>query len=371
MSKKRPKPMPTEEEKRRAQLKAASADPLVWAMKSVDDEFPDSREKTPETIKAEDEAEMKIGPAVKEPENVESDDNVLDDIDESATADKSTGIEAEGKTAMAMGNGVMTMEVQPMRQNVDNVSEDEIREKKTVKQSEILESEDEADTKKVMGVKKVTKASSNSAENSDNHKTQVKLTALESKQKKMMFGFAALVLLAIGGVTFGIVAMVNQSNTTQELSEQIANVGNGNGENQSDDEYMYVKDWGLKIKIADDLTSVSYDTDVDDYSELLVWGARKDSDSRYIPDFAKQSKNDYAMGVMVRVPRYERTSAGRLIWYDDYYNYYYKGPSGEPIASEDEMSWWVESYLLIKEMLTNADNYSRIDDNTVGQQQND
>ena len=374
MSKKRPKPMPTEEDKKKARLKAASADPLVWAMKSVDNDFPDSREKDAETIKAENEAEMKMGPAVKEPENVESDENMLDSIDDDLADAKPTTsknveskpaeIKAEGKTAMPMDDGVMTVEVQPMRQNMDGVSEEEMKEKKAMRHAEISEDEPiDNDGKKVVKI-------ASKLENQDTRKTQVKLTALESKQKKMMIGFIALLILAIGGVTFGIVAMVNQNRTTSELSEQIANSGNNGGDGQVDDEYMYVKDWGLKIKIADDLTSVSYDTDVDDYAELLVWGARKDSGSRYVPDFAKQSKNDNAMGIMVRVPRYERTSAGRLIWYDDYYNYYYKGPNGEPAVNEDEMSWWVESYLLIKEMLTNADNYARIDDTTVGQQNN-
>ena len=44
MSRERIRPMPTEEEKARARLKMASADPFAWAMKSVDDRFPDSRE---------------------------------------------------------------------------------------------------------------------------------------------------------------------------------------------------------------------------------------------------------------------------------------------------------------------------------------
>ena len=356
-------PMPTEEEKQRAKLKLNGSDPLVWAMKSVDDKFPDSREKTAETVRAENEVEMKMGPATMEPE------------DKVEVKPQGVGeIKAEGKTAMPVDDGVLTVEVAPMRQNVDGVSEEELKQKMVNKvaqrehEEETAEAENSAKKKLIDKVRtKATKANQ-ANEHSDGHRTQVKLTALESKQKKMTFAFAALVILALGGMTFGVVAMINQNNTAKELTEQIAASANNGAEGeQTDGEYVYLKDWGVKIKIPDNLTSVSFDMDVEDYSEALIWGVRKDSGSNYTPDFAKQSKNEDAMGMMTRIPRYERMSAGRLIWYDDYYNYYYKGPSGEPKVDEAEMSWWVESYLLIKEMLTNADNYTRIDD-MIGQQ---
>ena len=130
----RPKPMPTEEDKRRAQIKAAGADPLVWAMKSVDDKFPDEREKSVETIRAEAEVEMKMGSAsddaAEDDENNEDeifdnetvDEDVLDDIDEDDDEIEVKEIHAEGKTVMPMKEGAMTVDVAPMRQNVDEVS---------------------------------------------------------------------------------------------------------------------------------------------------------------------------------------------------------------------------------------------------------
>lgn len=315
-------PMPTEEDKLRAKLKAASADPLVWAMKSVDEKFPDEREKDIETIEAEAEIEEDTG---------------LDDEEE---VNETEEIKAEGKTVLPMDDGAMTVEVTPMRQNMDEAPKKEEK----------------------PAISTPTKV----AAKPDEPKAQVKLTALEAKQKRMTIGLVALIFLALGGMTFGIVAMINQNHATLELANQIVN--SGGSENKVDENFIYVKDWGMKIKIISGLTNVSFDIDNDDYGSILVWGARRDSGANYVPDFAKQSKNGNAMGTLTRVPRYERSASGRLIWYDDYYNYYYQGPTGEPEANEVEMSWWVESYLLIKEMLTNADNYIAIDDTTISQQ---
>jgi|GEM_PF-1682435 len=356
----RVRPMPTEEDKRKAQIKASGADPLVWAMKSVDDKFPDEREKDVETIEAEAEVEMTMGP---------TDDDMLDDIDEEPEVPMkaTTEIKAEGKTAMPVDEGVLTVDVEPMRQNVDNVTAKEVN-KIEGRKSEIEKQEKAERAKKAENefkeAKKVAKAEPKVAD----HKTQVKLTALESKQKKMMFALASLVVVALGGVVFGAVAMVNQNKATIELANQI--VASSDHENQVDGEYIYLKDWNMKIKIASGLEHMSFDYDEneDGFSKVLVWGARKEDGANYTPDFAKQSKNGNAMGIITRIPRYERAAAGRLIWYDDYYNYYYQGPTSEPEASETEMSWWVESYLLIKDMLTNADNYIKFDDTTISQQ---
>lgn len=381
----RPKPMPTEEEKRKAQIKAAGADPLVWAMKSVDDKFPDEREKDLETLRAEAEVEMRMGittdddydeDEVLEEDEILEDDDVLDDIDEGPQPEPRE-IKAEGKTAMPMNDGVMTVDVAPMRQNVDSVTNKEVNRvegrKSEIERAEKIErakkakaefkeaettrrADEKKEVKKVVGKKTVEP------------KTQIKLNALESKQKRMMFAIIALVVIALGGVVFGVVMMVNQKNATIELASQI--VTSGGNENLVDSEYVYLKDWNMKIKIVSGLEHVTfdYDHDKDGYSKVLIWGARKENGANYTPDFAKQSKNGTAMGVVTRIPRYERAAAGRLIWYDDYYNYYYQGPNTEPEASESEMSWWVESYLLIKEMLTNADNYIKFDDSTISQQ---
>lgn len=309
-------PMPTEEDKMRARLKAAGSDPLVWAMKSVDDEFPDAREKSTETIEAEAE---------------------IDEIEEPETEE----IEAEETEAAKVAKTVKTEDAEVKKVEAKNI------EAKNPEES--------------VEPKVVAPANENTAT-----RTQVKLMSLESKQKKMMLGFAVLVLLAIGGVTFGVVAMVRQNQTTSALEEQIANVEAKDEDGISGD-YIVLKDWGVKIKIAMGLTNITYNMQNNDLAEVMIWGVKQNSSRLGVPDFAKQTKNSNPLGTVVRVPRYERAAAGRLIWYDDYYNYYYQGPSGVPTISEEEMSWWVESYLLIKDMLTNADNYEAISENTTSE----
>lgn len=492
MKKQRYIPMPTEEEKARARSKLAKADPLVWAMKSVDDRFPDERVKNVETVKAETEVEKKMAPApdvnetavaeqatvpvsvekmpdvpkieakeevekVEEPkeetlddeeiydddllddedmlddENIFGDDllddddmldeseeangtkmidalsdakksrkeketktpEVLEGLDSEMAAEKEVAvvkkvektendddakeaietvetkpaakeIKAEGKLAVPMNDGVIMMEVTPMRQDVSNVSPEEVKAKahKEEVKAEEAEAESEVGASEIDTEEKMQAKAVN---NANDGKMQVKLTSLESKQKKMLIGIIALVVLAIGGVVFGLVATVRQNKTVEELVSQISM--NGNSEDKDvDEEYIYIKDWGLKIKIIAGLNNVSYNALMDDYAEVQIWGSKRDSGANYVPDFAKQNRNGNPLGTVVRVPRYERAAAGRLIWYDDYYNYYYQGPSGVPTVSEEEMSWWVESYLLIKEMLTNADNYTSLEDATIGQQ---
>jgi len=405
MRRRRAIPMPTREERERAKLKATSADPLVWAMKSVDERFPDTREKDAQTIKAENEVEEKLGPVETGDEVVEAgvnedanfaeefgddfdddfddDDELLDDSDiltepdaeasvkminkisalrkkdketkaEVAADEKPTEIKAEGKLAMPLDDGVVTMEVTPMRQNVSNIPVSEVR--------KASEETVELEAKSRFGLKKVDGKKTDEKKVDDKKKIfQPKLMNLDFKQKKMMIGFAVLVIVAVAGVCFGVIATVKQSQATEELKNQIIAAENSDDDEETTGEYINLKDWGIKIKIVEGLDNVSYNTITDDYAEVQIWASKRDTSANYVPTFAKQTKNSSPLGTMVRVPRYERAAAGRLIWYDDYYNYYYQGPSGVPKVSEDEMSWWVESYLLVKEMLTNADNYTSVE----------
>ena len=324
----RPRPMPTEEDKKKAQIKAAGADPLVWAMKSVDEKFPDSREKSEVVDDADEE--------IEEVEEIEEEE---EKVEEATPEPKNTEIKAEGKLAMPMDEGVMTMEVKPMRQNTDEAKKaHEVKKVKGKLAEKALKTETKVDPK-----------------------TEVKLTALESKQKKMVTAFIGLIVFALAAVIFAVITIVNQKNTAENFEDQTVSFASSNNDNVEDG-YINLKDWKMKIKVISGLDHISFDYDNDEYSAVMIWGARKNLEADYTPDFAKQSKNTNPLGVVTRVPRYERAAAGRLIWYDDFYNYYYQGPTGEPEAEESEMSWWVESYLLIKDMLTDADNYIKYDD---------
>ena len=545
MSRERIRPMPTEEEKARARLKMASADPFAWAMKSVDDRFPDSREKDTKTLKEEAEVEAMVRKimakkrmaqkmaaemaakqsvettpkvvsepkAVSEqrvvseakvvPEPVEtkkteivaeretkeikpevateksdtekaieeafegdetateedfddeyyySDDDIekmekdlyddLGDEDDSKPVDGGIMDEDMMKTEILdedlLDDELRASEPKDAEPEImddfddeEDVAGDDIVDSETVKE-QVTEAPADETTKNERPVNMVLGKKTEESEETEKPveavedaditvevtpmdqdmkdkirakqmnfevegstknpliddgkpvpeiektepvntpKAQVKLMGMESSQKKMMVGIIARAVLAIGGILFGVVAMINQGKASEELAQQMAVVTSttSSSSKDMDDEYIYVKDWGMKIKIIAGLTDVSYNVANDDLAEVLVWGAKKDNSISYTPDFARQAKNSNPLGTVVRVARYERAAAGRLIWYDDYYNYYYQGPTGIPAVSEDEMNWWVESYLLIKEMLTNADNYTAIDDTTtIGQQQ--
>ena len=529
MSKERIRPMPTAEQKARAQFEMASADPFAFAMKSVDDRFPDSREKDAKTLKEEAEVEAMVrrvmakkrmaaaqkpaveqpmqkpvaeqsavqkpvtsekpvaqapvaqasavqnSPAVEQPiaekpvlqepeiaeptkaeaeqpekpavekaieeafeedaateENFddyddidEMEDGLYDELDDSDAEDAPVddGIvdndamkteildedllkdELEKTDFTSDEPEVMddfddeteetveeTTETEPVKEDANGRPVNMVLGKKSEEPVEAAKSDEVAaeidGEKEKIRAKQMDFGAENATKNplvddgkpapeikkveqTITPKTQVKMMGVESKQKKMMVAVIVLAVLALGGVLFGVVAMIKQGKASEELAEQMAMVVSGsNTSDNVDDEYIYVKDWGLKIKIIAGLTDVSYNVANDDLAEVMIWGAKKDNSVSYTPDFARQAKNSNPLGTVVRVARYERAAAGRLIWYDDYYNYYYQGPTGIPSVSESEMNWWVESYLLIKEMLTNADNYTTMEEsNTIGQQQ--
>lgn len=514
MSKERIRPMPTPEQKARARMQMAGADPFSLAMKSVDDRFPDSREKDADTLREEAEVEAMVRrimakrrmaaaaaaekkpeaaapvasapatpapanpvPETPKPENPvseiqagapeetpetttekpeaekaiedafegddvvteedldEFDDEYYDDIDEmeSGLYDDDE-LDDELDTDEPVDGGIMDEDVMKADILDEDLINDGLGNTETAKlEADIMDDfdetsdipeapeEQEAPVENTDGDRPVNMVLGKKAEEPEEPeepedgemtvevesmdqnmkdkirakqmdfgaegatknplidddkpvpavKDQVKMTGLESKQKKMMIGIIALAVLAVGGVLFGVVAMIKQGNVSEEIAQQMAMVNTSNSSSDGvDDEYIYLKDWGLKIKIVAGLTDVTYNVATDDFAEAMIWGAKKDNSISYTPDFARQAKNSNPLGTVVRVPRYERAAAGRLIWYDDYYNYYYQGPSGIPSVSESEMNWWVESYLLIKEMLTNADNYTTIEEsNTIGQQQ--
>ena len=509
MSKERIRPMPTPEQKARARMQMAGADPFSLAMKSVDDKFPDSREKDAETLREEAEVEAMVrrimakrrmaaataaekkpapvapvapasetpAPEAPAPEapKPEPQDEVIKETVESAVekpeAEKAIEDAFEGDEAIteedldefdddyyddidAMENGLYDDDETDTDEPVDGGIMDEDMMKADILDEDLINDElggsddksnlepskleadimdDFDETSDAPEIQETLEEPETSAENTDGDrpvnmvlgkkteepeedgemtvevepmdqnmkdkirakqmdfgaegatknplidddkpvpavKEQVKMTGLESKQKKMMIGIIALAILAVGGVLFGIVAMIKQGNVSEEIAQQMAMANTSNTSSDGvDDEYIYLKDWGLKIKIVSGLTDVSYNVATDDFAEAMIWGAKKDNSVSYTPDFARQAKNSNPLGTVVRVARYERAAAGRLIWYDDYYNYYYQGPSGIPSVSESEMNWWVESYLLIKDMLTNADNYTTIEEsNTIGNQQ--
>jgi len=324
------RPMPTAEAK--AQIKLAESDPLVWAARKAKEPFPDD-----------DEIEEVVEEIVEEYDD--GDEDILADIgytersvrrepiERPAPAPKPAAARPAAKPAAARATVSTAPATKPAAPKTA-VSKPAIKKPAAKKAAD----------KKLPGIL-----------------GKIDFSQIDFKSPKTIGIIVGVVVVIAGGIF--VIKKLSSRGSTQQIDEPTTQTTSV-VENQSDGEYLHIKDWHMKIKIVSGLTNVSFDYDQDEYSSILVWGSRKDQGANYTPDFAKQSKNGKAMGTITRVPRYERAAAGRLIWYDDYYNYYYQGPTSDPSAAgtEEEKAWWVESYLLIKDMLTDADNYIKEDD---------
>ena len=217
------------------------------------------------------------------------------------------------------------------------------------------------------------------------------------KSHGMLYGMVLLAILAIGGIAFGVWEMMDGNSQVAEKDKQIAelrgqlaeknqtvvednttvvDVETGDNAEASNDasDYIYVGEWGLKIRIPEGLNRVSYafkqhgGASQTEGTTVSVYGTLGDG----LPDFANPYKNKDALGAISKVskdaysgPEYdgveeERRACGvdgGLVFSDDSYNYCYSHPQAVYSISEEEKDLEVRSTELIKTMLTNSDNY--------------
>lgn len=217
--------------------------------------------------------------------------------------------------------------------------------------------------------------------------TAVGKNAGEKKSKGMVLGMIILVILAVGGIGFGVWAMMDGNSQKEQLNSQISTLKQQNSElmdqmsattgsteentvinintdaNVDASSYIYISEWGKKIKISDSLEVVTYSYDYGDGDTVLkVSGATKDGQS--IPDFARVSK--CALGA---VERYSKTNVEAGVvpdWYgepfmtDDSYNYYYNSPQALCTNVQGNAQWETSTVDAIKSMLSTPTNYSAI-----------
>ena len=133
-------------------------------------------------------------------------------------------------------------------------------------------------------------------------------------------------------------------------------------------DYIYVGDWGLKIKIPENLTEISYkyvNHKTGYASGYLCLIGVKDNEEQYSPSFLDI---DYAsLGCVERIAEdgaadLEDTPASskRAFLSQDGYYWIYSGPQAVYSTIESEQQLEIESVELIREMLKNPDNYSAI-----------
>lgn len=204
--------------------------------------------------------------------------------------------------------------------------------------------------------------------------------ALESERalKKLstlslVFGILAGVFLffAIGGSIFGVISIDKLKKANSDLNNKnaiISTLENNTGISPIDSpekvpvfkatkDYIHIPEWGIKIKIPADLTSVSYILN-QQYRPSICFNAYKKG-VQYFPAFADVAKNPGGMGCLTRIATSEgdtntenSQSFGTKVFTSKGYNYFYTAPVKDFSKDAAELGLEHTAVQIIKNMLT-------------------
>ena len=218
-----------------------------------------------------------------------------------------------------------------------------------------------------------------------------------SKQKNGggLKAFAAIAsIVALAGIGFGVYGMIQANNASEKNKDLKIQVTNADGtvstieadkievkdgdnvavvtepvKTENADRYIYVSNWGLKIKLDDNMEFATYIYNYDRsdlYSVIYVSGAPKNN--QIVPSYTDLNNCKLGLGAVssVGVDRYEVDKANykegdayirEPFMTRDGYAYFYSHP--QAICSDDK-DGEVKMASYIENMLSNPENYSAI-----------
>lgn len=121
--------------------------------------------------------------------------------------------------------------------------------------------------------------------------------------------------------------------------------------------YIYISEWGIKIKMPDDLHEVSYILD-QKFRPQICFNGLETSVTNVFPAFADIDRNPGGMGCLTRVETSEGNSDdsgksfGELAYTSGKYNYFYSAPEKVFAETASEQGLEKTAVQLIKNMLT-------------------
>lgn len=183
-------------------------------------------------------------------------------------------------------------------------------------------------------------------------------TPEKPKQKTKMSNVLMLIMVFITlcGVGFGVYGFffkepktITKTVTVEaEKSEEVA---------QSSPDYIYIGEWGIKIKKPADLKNISYSFN---NGILYLTGIKSTQEVATVPEFAQIEK--MSLGALSRIAINEQTEEAdpcTSAYQDENYKYCYSHNQDVYSTDETNKNLEVESANLIQTMLTTKENYSK------------
>lgn len=198
------------------------------------------------------------------------------------------------------------------------------------------------------------------------------------------------VAVAICGLGFGIFGMTKASEKKVDLSDLEVQVKTETGETttiktpevttadnnkqvitipqnqvskpENLDKYIYIAQWGIKIKLPDSLNITGYRYDIKWGSHLSIYAQNCGSGCQYLPDFANSEVNPSGQAGVERASSNdteEKVGVSKIVTIAGY-DYYYAHPHDVYSTDADKQSMETETVNLLSEALRNPDNYSEI-----------
>ncbi|MBR2709552.1 hypothetical protein IKE72_00530 [Candidatus Saccharibacteria bacterium] len=227
-------------------------------------------------------------------------------------------------------------------------------------------------------------------------KQDIITNTMTDKTKKnnrgLIVGMSICAILAIGGIGFGTYGMIQSTQKDNQISDlkvqvedsrdKIASLETTKSEAISKCEtttvtdsptlvteelehYIYIAQWNVKIALPSSLSSPSYRySTMPGHTTLDIAGVdcSAQGQCQYAPEFADLFKTNFSLGAISRFRREDPQAAAsgeKVISIGDY-DYYYVHPQAVYSTDPSEVTWETNSVKLIKETLTNPDNYSSI-----------
>lgn len=208
------------------------------------------------------------------------------------------------------------------------------------------------------------------------------MPTIDNKQKSgngLKIATAIACIVAVCGIGFGVYGMMKSPQKDSQISDLKVQIKEDDGtittietpeietatnngttititdptmskENTKD--YIYIGEWGVKIKIPENLKGISYIYDNHSRLSLCVNGIA--NSGQYAPDFADIHKNTDGLGCIAQYFDSELTEEQKQTASFSNGEFYlvYSHPQAVYSIDKGEQNWEVDSVNLIQEMLT-------------------